>query len=94
MKLTKLKIDAPRMHGIDIESGIKKKTVGTKYVCVKYIISTKQFGYDSSLYTLYYNVVIFFSRLRNNQKYKRVHEKSFQRKVSKKKVCKRFVTKC
>ena len=60
MKLTKLTIDAPRMHGIEIESGIKKKTVGTKYVCVTYIISTKQFGYDSSLYTLYYNVVIFF----------------------------------
>ena len=38
MKLTKLKIDAPRMHGIEIESGIKKKTVGTKYVCVKYIL--------------------------------------------------------
>ena len=76
MKLTKLEIDAQRMHGIEIESGIKK-TVGTKYVCVTYIISTKQFGYDSSLYTLYYNVVIFFSRLRNNRKYKRVHEKSF-----------------
>ena len=76
IKLTKLEIDAPRMHGIEIESGIKKKA-GTKYVCMTYIISTKQFGYDSSLYTLYYNVVIFFSRRRNNQKYKRVQEKSF-----------------
>ena len=60
MNLSMVEIDAPRMHEIEIESGIKKNSWYNICVCdISY--STRQFGYDLSSYNLYSNVVISFA---------------------------------
>ena len=55
MKLTKQDIDAPRMHALEIERGIKKKTVGID--CVWHILLAQN-SLGMTLYNLYYNAEI------------------------------------
>ena len=59
MKPTKQDSDAPRMHAIEIERGIKK-TVGIE--CVWHILLAQN-SLGMTLYNLYYNADFFFAEL-------------------------------